>query len=259
VRISLGRVSVRHGIFVAPFDELSDPRLLARLAARAEERGWDGFFVWDHVKYSAPTRALADPWVVLAAIACATERLAIGPLVTPVSRRRPHKLARETVTLDRLSGGRLVLGAGLGSDHHGEFVDFGEVSEPRERARLLDDGLERLAAYWGGEFEPGPVQRPRIPVWIASRWPARRPLARAARWDGLFPIELPGPSALAELVAEVRSLRDAGAAPFDVVVTNEAGTDPAPWVDAGATWCLTGFGQTPGADEVRAAIDAGPA
>jgi alkanesulfonate monooxygenase SsuD/methylene tetrahydromethanopterin reductase-like flavin-dependent oxidoreductase (luciferase family) len=252
-------VSARRAIFVAPFDELSDPRVLARLAARAEDRGWDGFFVWDHVKYSSPTRALADPWVVLTAIACATERLVVGPMVTPVSRRRPHKLARETVTLDRLSGGRLVLGVGLGSDHHGEFTEFGEISEPRERARLLDDGLARLAAYWSGEFEPAPLQQPRIPVWVASRWPKRKPLERAARWDGMFPIEMPGPGALAELVAEVRSLRDADAGPFDVVVTNPAGADPTPWVEAGATWCLTGFGQSPREEEVRAAIDTAPA
>src|SRR3954470_1112268 len=123
----------KRGIFLAPFDELADAGKVARLAARAEEHGWDGFFVWDHIRYSAPTRGVADPWVVLAAIACATERLTIGPMVTPVSRRRSHKLAREAVTLDRLSGGRLVLGVGLGSDFHGEFEDFGEVSAPRER------------------------------------------------------------------------------------------------------------------------------
>ena len=251
-------MGAKRALFVAPFDELAEPRRVAELAARAEERGWDGFFVWDHIRYSAPTRAVADPWVTLSAIACATERLAIGPLVTPVSRRRPHKLARETVTLDRLSGGRLVLGAGLGSDNHGEFEDFGEVAEPRERARLLDAGLDRLAAYWDGEFEPPPVQRPRIPVWIAARWPKRRPLARAARWDGLFPIEMPGPGALAELVGEVTELRGGDVAGFDFVVTNPAGDDPAPWEAAGATWCLTGFGQSPRRDEVAAAVDAGP-
>ena len=252
-------MSARRALFVAPFDELADPRRIAELAARAEQRGWDGFFVWDHIRYSAPTREVADPWVVLSAIACATERLVIGPMVTPVSRRRPHKLARETVTLDRLSGGRLVLGAGLGSDNHGEFEDFEDVSEPRERARLLDEGLDKLAAYWGGEFEPSPLQQPRIPVWIAARWPKRRPLARAARWDGLFPIEMPEPDSLAELVAEVRELRDGDLAGFDFVVENPPGHDHAPWEAAGATWCLTGFGQSPRADEVRAAIDAGPA
>src|SRR5215218_7971003 len=161
------------GLHVAPFEELAEPRRVARLAARAEERGWDGFFVWDHIVYSAPTRALSDPWVVMSAIACATERIAIGPMVTPVARRRVQKLARETVTLDHLSRGRLVFGAGLGTDRHGELEPFGEETDARERARLLDEGLERLAVYWGGEFEPSPVQRPRIPVWIAASWPNR--------------------------------------------------------------------------------------
>jgi alkanesulfonate monooxygenase SsuD/methylene tetrahydromethanopterin reductase-like flavin-dependent oxidoreductase (luciferase family) len=102
-------VSAQRGIFVAPFDELVEPRLLAELAVRAEARGWEGFFLWDHVAYRQPVRAVADPWVAMAAIACATERIRIGPLVTPLSRRRVQKLARETVTLDRLSGGRLTL------------------------------------------------------------------------------------------------------------------------------------------------------
>jgi alkanesulfonate monooxygenase SsuD/methylene tetrahydromethanopterin reductase-like flavin-dependent oxidoreductase (luciferase family) len=251
-------VSARRGLFVAPFDELYEPRLLAELAVRAEECGWDGLFVWDHIRYSAPARAVADPWIALAAVAYATEQLVLGPLVTPLSRRRVHKLARETVTLDHLSEGRLVLGAGLGSDRHGELEPFGEVEDPRERARLLDAGLRRLVAYWDGELEPPPVQKPRIPIWIAARWPSRRPVRRAARWDGLFPIDLPGPEALAELASEVRSLREADAGPFDLVVSNPPGTDPAPWEAAGATWCLTEFGSTPGADEVRAAIDAGP-
>src|SRR4051812_21234030 len=251
--------SVRRGIFVAPFDELAEPGIVVELAVRAEERGWDGFFLWDHVAYREPVRAVADPWVTLAAIAVATRRLVVGPLVTPVARRRPHQLARETVTLDRLSGGRLVLGVGLGSDRTGEFdpARFGEEGDPRARARLLDEGLDRLLAYWDGEFEPPPVQQPRIPVWVAAHWPNRRPLRRAARYDGVFPIDLPGPEALAELVAEVEALRPAAAAggPYDVVVTNPAGTDPRPWIDAGATWCLTGFGPQPTVAEVQAAID----
>ena len=232
---------------------------MAELAARTEERGWDGFFVWDHVDYSEPVRALADPWVTLAAVAAATERVTIGPMVTPLARRRPHQLARETVTLDRLSGGRLVLGVGLGSGRTGEFDPerFGEEGDPRARARLLDDGLDKLAAYWAGEFEPLPVQRPRIPVWVAATWPNRRPLRRAARWDGLFPVEQPGPEALAELRAEVEAMRE-GDGPFDYVVTNPAGTDPAPWIEAGATWCLTGFGRQPTRTAVEQAIDAGP-
>ena len=239
---------MRRAIFVAPFEELSEPALVASLAARAEERGWEGFFVWDHLQYRAPVRRVADPWITLAAVAVATSRVTIGPMVTPLARRRPHQLARETVTLDRLSGGRLVLGVGLGSERTGEFdpVRFGEEGSPRERARLLDSGLSKLVAYWDGDFEPGPVSR--IPIWVAARYPNRRPLQRAARYDGVFPIDVPGPEALADYIA--------GLDVADVVVTIEPGEDPAPWAEAGATWCLTGFGPTPSADEVREAIDA---
>jgi alkanesulfonate monooxygenase SsuD/methylene tetrahydromethanopterin reductase-like flavin-dependent oxidoreductase (luciferase family) len=254
-------VAAKRGIYLAPFDELVDPSLVAELAAEAEERGWDGFFVWDHIRYREPVRAVADPWVTLAAVAVATERVRLGPLVTPLSRRRVHKLARETATVDLLSRGRLTLGVGLGSDHNDELEPFGEVTDPRERARLLDAGLERLAAYWAGEFEPRPVQSPRIPVWVASRWPNRRPLRRAARWDGLFPIEMPGPEALAQLAGDVQRLRaEAGAdGPFDLVVDLPPGTDVTPWEQAGATWALTEFGMQPREREAREAIEAGPA
>ena len=250
-------VSARHGIYLAPFDELSEPGAVAALAERAESRGWDGLFVWDHVQYHEPVRAVADPWITLAAVAVATERLTIGPLVTPLARRRTHKLARETVTLDRLSGGRTVLGVGLGWHSSGEFdaERFGEEEDPRARAVLLDEGLERLARYWDGEFEPPPVQQPRIPVWVAGRWPKRRPIERAARWDGYFPIDLPGPDALAEAAAQIESLRGGETGHFDLVVTNPPGTDPEPWIAAGATWCLTGFGMQPTRAEVERAID----
>ena len=142
------------GLFIAPFDELVDPRVMAGVAAAAEEKGWDGLFVWDHIVYRAPVRAVADPWIVLSAVACATQTMRLGPLVTPLARRRIQKLARETVTLDLLSGGRLILGVGLGSDNSGELGPFGEELDPKKRAVLFDDGLERLAAMWGGEFEP---------------------------------------------------------------------------------------------------------
>lgn len=239
---------MQRGIFIAPFDELSEPGVVADLAARAEQRGWDGFFLWDHVAYRAPVTALADPWITMAAIAMRTERIVTGPLVTPLARRRIHQLARETVTLDRLSGGRLVLGVGLGSERTGEFdpARFGEEGDPKARAKLLDDGLEQLLAYWGGEFEPRPLDR--IPIWVAARWPNRRPLRRAARHDGVFPIDLPGPEALEEVLAQLDR-------PGEVVVTNPAGTDPTPWAAAGATWCLTGFGPQPTRREVERAID----
>jgi alkanesulfonate monooxygenase SsuD/methylene tetrahydromethanopterin reductase-like flavin-dependent oxidoreductase (luciferase family) len=249
---------VKRAIDVAPFDELADPRVLAELAMAAEERGWDGFFVWDHIAYRAPVRAVADPWVALAAVASVTSRLRIGPMITPLPRRRVHKVARETVTLDLLSSGRLTLGVGIGSARNGELEPFGEVVDPRERARLLDQGLADLARYWAGEFQPVPVQQPRIPVWVAAEWPYRRPVRRALRWEGLFPTRLPGPEALAELVGEVREARPAGD-PFDVVVGVPPADDPEPWARAGATWAVTDFGMQPTQARVREVIAAGPA
>jgi alkanesulfonate monooxygenase SsuD/methylene tetrahydromethanopterin reductase-like flavin-dependent oxidoreductase (luciferase family) len=248
---------VKHAIDVPPFGELADPRVLAELAVAAEERGWDGFFVWDHIVYRAPVRAVADPWVSLAAVASATSRVRIGPMVTPLSRRRVHKLARETVTLDLLSSGRLTLGVGLGSARNGELEPFGEVAEPRERARLLDQGLDDLTRYWAGEFEPVPVQQPRIPVWVAAEWPHQRPVRRALRWDGVFPTHLPGPEALAELTKQIRESRPASE-PFDVIVDVPPGQDLDPWAQAGATWAVTDFGTHPTLAEVREAIAAGP-
>jgi alkanesulfonate monooxygenase SsuD/methylene tetrahydromethanopterin reductase-like flavin-dependent oxidoreductase (luciferase family) len=249
----------RRGLFLAPFDELADPHVLVELAVRAEAGGWDGVFLWDHIVHRPPVRAVADPWVAMSAIAAATERIRIGPMVTPLSRRRVQKVARETVTLDHLSRGRLTLGVGLGSSNPAELEPFGEVVDPRERARLLDERLGRLAELWAGAFEPAPVQRPRIPVWVAGRWPKRRPLARALAWDGFFPIELPGPEALHELAGEIAGQRPADAGPFDLVVEIEPGEEAAPWTAAGATWVLTGFGRVPRVVDVRSAIDAGPA
>jgi alkanesulfonate monooxygenase SsuD/methylene tetrahydromethanopterin reductase-like flavin-dependent oxidoreductase (luciferase family) len=250
----------RRAIFVAPFDELADPRLLGDLAADAEAAGWDGFFLWDHIVYGAPVEDVLDPWVAMAAIALRTERLLTGPLVTPIPRRRPQKLARETVTLDLLSGGRTVLGIGIGSDQYGELSRFGDAAEPRELGRLLDEGLTKVLSYWDGELTPRPVQRPRIPIWAAARWPARKPVRRAARLDGLFPIELPGPDELAILRDEIAAQRaqEGIDGPYDLVVTNDRDYDPGPWEDAGATWTLRGFGQQPRLAEVRAAIAAGP-
>jgi alkanesulfonate monooxygenase SsuD/methylene tetrahydromethanopterin reductase-like flavin-dependent oxidoreductase (luciferase family) len=251
------RHRLKQAIDVPPFGELADPRALAVLAAAAEERGWDGFFIWDHIVYRAPVRAVADPWVALAAIACATSKLRIGPLVTPLPRRRVHKVARETVTLDLLSSGRLILGVGLGSARNGELEPFGEVADPRERALLLDKGLADLTRYWAGGFEPMPVQRPRIPVWVAAEWPHRKPVRRALQWDGLFPTGLPDPAALAELTSEIRNARPADE-PFDVIVGLPPGNDPAPWAAAGATWTVTDFGMQPTRAQVREVIEEGP-
>ena len=248
---------MKRAIYVAPFGELADPRVLAELASAAEEHGWDGFFVWDHILHRSLLRAIADPWIALAVIACATSTLRIGPMVTPLSRRRVQKLARETVTLDVLSSGRLTLGVGLGSARNGEFEPFGEVTDPRERARLLDNGLTDLARYWSGDFKPVPVQQPRIPVWVAGEWPYRRPVERALRWDGYFPTGVPAPDALAEVTAEIRQARPTGA-PFDVIVDLPPDEYTGPWERAGATWAVTDFGLQPTRSSVLAVINNGP-
>ncbi|MCW3015762.1 MAG: luciferase [Solirubrobacterales bacterium] len=266
---------MRHGIFVAPFDELSEPSVLVELAVRAEARGWDGIYLWDHIVYRDPVVALADPWIALAAMAAATQRVRLGPLITPPARRRPWKLAREATTLDRLSAGRLTLGLGLGSDNSGELSGFGEELDDRRRAGMLEEALAVLEQCWSGEpvrfsgehfqvdakpFAPLPVQSPRPPLWLASRGSARRPMLRAARYDGWFPIELEGPEQLAAGVQTIQAERRAAGrdGAFDVVVTGGPEEDPRPWREAGATWWLTGFSLQPGLAEVRAAIDAGP-
>jgi alkanesulfonate monooxygenase SsuD/methylene tetrahydromethanopterin reductase-like flavin-dependent oxidoreductase (luciferase family) len=263
---------MRYGLFFPPFDELADPRLVAGLAADAEEHGWDGVFLWDHITYREPVAAVADPWVTLAAVAVATGRVLLGPMVTPLPRRRPAKVARETATLDVLSGGRLVLGVGIGGDRSREFSGMGDVAEDRVRGAMLDEALEVLQAAWSGEvvqhrgehylvdgvrFLPTPVQRPGVPVWVAVRYGNRAPLRRAARHDGVFPIDITSPDQLAEVVADVRALRQDGG-PFDVVIGGDPGADPRPYADAGATWWTTTFPITTTADRVRAALRDGP-
>jgi alkanesulfonate monooxygenase SsuD/methylene tetrahydromethanopterin reductase-like flavin-dependent oxidoreductase (luciferase family) len=249
---------MRSGLFLPLFDALAAPAVVARLAAEAEEAGWDGFFVWDQIRWRAPVAAVGDTQITLAAVATATERIRFGPMVTPLARRRPVKVARETAALDLLSGGRLTLGVGLGSDHFaGEYSMTGEELDDRRRARMLDEGLEILEAAWSGEpvqhrgehytvdgmrFEPRPVQRPGVPVWVAGSPGKAGPLRRAARHQGVFPINLEHPEQLAAIVAELgvlrrQSARDA-AGPYDVVVGLPPGSDPSPYAAVGATWCL---------------------
>jgi alkanesulfonate monooxygenase SsuD/methylene tetrahydromethanopterin reductase-like flavin-dependent oxidoreductase (luciferase family) len=239
---------VRHGIFLAPFGPLADPNAVVQLAVRAEAAGWDGFFLWDHVLY-VDVDELADPWVTLAAIAVATERVVVGPMVTPLARRRMLKLAKETVTLDRLSSGRLVLGVGLGGDRSGEFAGPGEESDPRRRAVALDQGLASLTELWAGAS---------IPVWVGSKGLAPAPLRRAARWQGWFPVDIESPDQFAEGVATIARGRPGTAGPFDFVIAPDPGHDADEWAAAGATWLLAGFGSHPDPAEVAAVIGAGP-
>jgi alkanesulfonate monooxygenase SsuD/methylene tetrahydromethanopterin reductase-like flavin-dependent oxidoreductase (luciferase family) len=252
------RNRMRFGLFLPLFDSLADPAVVARLARDAEEVGWDGFFLWDQIRWREPVAAVGDTQVTLAAIAAATERIRLGPLVTPLARRRPVKVARETAALDLLSGGRLTLGVGLGSDHFAsEYSITGEELDDRRRARMLDEALGILEAAWSGEpvrhrgehytvdamrFLPRPVQRPGVPVWVAGYSGKPKPMRRAARYDGFFPVNLEHPDQLAEIVARLGVLREEAGRnpdePYDVIAEAEPGTDPAPYREAGATWWL---------------------
>jgi alkanesulfonate monooxygenase SsuD/methylene tetrahydromethanopterin reductase-like flavin-dependent oxidoreductase (luciferase family) len=264
---------MRHAVWVPLFDELADPLVVARLAASAEEAGWDGLFVWDQLWWRPPTSAVSDPWITLAAVAVATERLRIGPMVTPVARRRPVKLLRETTTLDLLSNGRLTLGVGLGSDRFaGEFSRSGDEVSDRVRAEKMDECLDILTAGWSGEtvdhrgkhyvvdsvsFEPRPVAG-RIPIWCAGFPGNVKPIRRAARYDGFFPVNLTSPDQVASAVATLESERGSLDG-FDVVISLEPSTDVQPWSEAGATWCLTDFDpETLRLADVQAVVTDGP-
>ena len=261
-------MTTQRGLFVAPFDALADPRLVGDLAAEAEAAGWDGFFVWDHLQYGERVTEVADPWICCAAVAMRTERLVLGPMVTPLPRRRPQVLARQAAGLAVLSGGRFVLGLGLGDDWVGEFGAFGDEPDPKARGRMLDEGLDVLTSLLAGEqvdhagehyaarnvrFRPAPA----VPIWLAGRFGNTAPVRRAARYDGFFVIGLDGPGDLDEVS---RALARHDPAPdFEVVVDLQPDQDVAPWLDRGASWVLTRIGPFDlDLDEVRRIIDAGP-
>jgi probable F420-dependent oxidoreductase len=281
---------MRHAIYMPAGDAFADARALADLARDAEQAGWDGFFVWDHIHLSWTEQTL-DPCVGLTAVALNTTRIRLGTLVTPLPRRRPAKLARETATLDRLSGGRLILGVGTGGGQ-AEWDDLGEATDPKTRGAMLDEGLQVITCLWSGEtinfqgkfyrakglrFLPTPQQTPRIPIWVGGFWPHQAPMRRAARWDGVFPLfdlNLSGEEKLAQFkqaVAYVRAQRQS-AAPFDIISVGY--TEPgraaeivAPYDEAGATWwmeCLdpwrfgwTGQGPWP-VEVMRQRVQCGP-
>ena len=262
-----------HALYLAPFGELSDPAALLEVAVAAEERGWDGMFLWDHVLRPAEEEIthLADTWSMLAAIAVKTTRMRIGPMVTPPSRRRIAVLAKQSVTVDHLSEGRLTLGLGLGVDSGGELTRFGEVTDPVERGVWLDEAADALVAAWTGEpvvrhgrhvviddvrFLPRPVQEPRIPLWFAARGEARRPVRRAAAFDGLFAIEVDRRQ-LERMLDEVRSVRG-DLDGFDVAIWGPPAGDAELLSVPGVTWTMCCPGPHATAAEALAFVEAGP-
>ncbi|GAB3895034.1 LLM class flavin-dependent oxidoreductase [Kibdelosporangium lantanae] len=261
-------MGMRYSIYVPNFGEFADPEVVAEVARRTEEAGWDGLFLWDHmVEQKDLRREIADPWVLLTAAALATDRIRLGTAITPVARRRPAKLAREVTTLDRLTRGRMVLGVGLGAPVEDEYGSFGDTTDTKVLAERLDEGLHALDLLWSGEpvtyhgnqvtlddvvFLPTPVQRPRVPVWVGGLWPHKAPMRRAARWDGAIPgtagmVEAKPPAVeeVRDLAAFLRACRaENGLAdkPFDIVMggrspSGAAGRDlVGPLADAGLTW-----------------------
>lgn len=275
-----------YGLDIPTAGAYASPQTLADLAADAEAARWDGFFLWDILFAGDQTQVpVVDPWIALAAIATRTRRIRIGAMLTPLPRRRPWQVARQTVALDHLSNGRLTFGAGLGYQAL-DFTPFGEDYDPLVRAEKLDEGLAVLQGLWTGEpfsFEgkhyhikeatllPKPLQTPRIPIWLAGGWPRRKPFRRAAQWDGVYLMtvnqvtnELLTPAEIREIVAYLHAHR-ASAAPFDVAVNGETPADPRkgaemvqPYQEAGATWWVEYEAGRAGLEEYRARIRQGP-
>jgi len=263
---------MRYGVSIPNIGDLD---VLLELGSEAEAAEWDGFFLWDHIRFMRDVPvSVFDPWVALAAIAERTERIRLGPLVTPVARRRPWKLVRETVTLDHLSHVRLILGVGLGFPPDAEFELLGEDPDDRVRAARLDEGLEVLTRLWSGEivdfegehyhvretqFLPTPLQRPRIPIWVAGAWPNRAPFRRAGRWDGVDPLRLGADGEMLPMevdqypaMLDYLSRHRADDGPFDVIATGVANGDRevvAPFEDVGATWWIESDEGYPGWQE----------
>lgn len=254
---------MKYAVDLINFGPFGDARVLADLAKTAEDAGWDGFFIWDHL-YWGPWPHV-DPWVALTAMALNTKHIRLGTMITPIPRRRPHKLARETVSIDHLSDGRLILGVGAGGGGPEEYDNLGEADTDQKRGVLLDEGLEILTSLWSGgpvnfqgqylkavgaEFLPTPLQKPRIPIWVAGFWPHKKPMRRAARFDGMFPLTheagLDGMVSVKDMrdainfVAEQRGNRD-----FDIAhagrSTGQAVHDRPmlePYAESGVTWWL---------------------
>lgn len=274
---------MRYGMNVANFAALGDVRTQLEIALAAEDAGWDGYFIWDHVSFPGMTRH-ADPWITLGVIASQTNRLRLGTSVTPIARRRPTKLAREILTLDALSDGRFIFGAGNG-DNAEEFDQLGDEKDLRIRAQMLDEGLALLralctddeVAFEGRHYRAQtqgfgfPASGRQIPIWLGSTWPKQRPVSRAARFDGIIPILEPytkhiSPSEVRDLVAFIRERRERDE-PFDVVIpqmglTGDSGRDRERMnelAEAGATWMLDAV--FPGAEplaDVLARVRRGP-
>ncbi len=277
---------MRFGI-VFPNGGLCDPHTLAEFAALAEAHGWDGVFLEDYIVWQGhqdvPTY---DPWIAFAAMAMRTTTIRLGTSITPLPRRRPWKVARETVTLDHLSNGRLILGVGLGDTSIDlSFTRFGEVTDVKQRAKMLDESLDILIGAWSGEpfsyhgehyhvdnvrLLPKPIQSPRIPIWVGGAYPNRGPMKRAARYDGACLYKASGGDFTPHEVRALKTFVDArrpAPAPYDIVLGGRHRAEN--WekdralikslAEAGMTWWVEYVPpQIGGLNEMRECITRGP-
>ena len=278
--------NLKYGLYVPNFGESSYARTLAQLAADAENAGWDGFFLFDTIMYKRKLRApMVDAFIALAAIAMNTKRIRIGTTVTPLARRRPWKVARETVSIDHLSNGRLILGVGLGDPPDVEFEAFGEDGNDKVRAEKLDEALDILVGLWSGDefsyqgkhyrvdkaqFLPRPKQASRIPIWVGGFWPHKAPFRRASKWNGVIPLKLgatwrPEPEDLRPMLTYINTLRTT-TVPFDVAIIGFGQLEEQTKIDKirlyaaeGVTWWLenlSSYRDSP--EEMRGRIRKGP-
>lgn len=274
----------KYGLYVPNFGKASHPETLAELAREAEKSGWDGFFLWNHLLEWDKRLPIYDSFTSLAAIALKTNRIRIGTTVTPLPRLKPWEVARETVSLDHLSRGRLTLGVGLGTKESCDYERFGESADNKTLAEKLDESLRIISGLWTGRpfsyqgkhyhvqktcFLPTPLQKPRIPTWVGGFWPRKAPFIRATNWDGVIPLKLPEellePDDLRSIVSYVRN-RSATKAEFDFVNIGwttgnlEAIRDKvARFVEAGMTWWLESlYTKRDSPEEMRRRIQLGP-
>lgn len=282
---------MRYG-FVIPGGDIST---LVNLAEEADQVGWDGIFIPDCIYIDGeidPTAPAFDPWVVLGAMAVHTQRIILGTMITPLSRRRPWKVARETMTIDHLSNGRLVLPVGLGALDDAGFGRVGEATDRKSRAELLDESLAIITGLWSGKpfhyggkhyhlqemtFLPTPIQSPRIPIWVVGAWPREKSMQRVLHYDGLLPNKLNSDGSMGTItpddiramkayVEERRTLQT----PFEIIWEGRTpGDNPAravamvqPWIEAGISWWMESMWSTPDfhptAEDVRKRIQQGP-
>lgn len=261
-----GESVLRFGLYVPNFGKASDAKSYAELALTAEQAGWDGFFLWDHLLEWDKPIPVTDSFIALAAIAAKTSRIRIGTTVTPLPKLPPWIAARQVAALDLLSDGRMTLGVGLGEVESTDYERFGGDSNKRVLAEKLDESLEIITSLWKGTacnysgkhyritkktaFLPSPKQKPRVPIWVGGFWPNRGPFRRAAKWDGVIPLRRghpirPTPKDLGDILDFIKQQRTSSTHFDTVIIGWGTGKDKAvnakkigPYAKAGLTWWL---------------------